>query len=187
MSYEVSERRACQALGFPRSSQRYQSIRRDRAELRIRLRDLAAVRVRYGYRRLHLLLRREGYLVNAKLIYRLYCEEGLTMRSKRPRRHRSGQVRQDRQPAQGLNDRWSMDFIAEQLSNGQRLRILTLVDNFSRESLAVQAGRRFTGDQVVRRSSRSRSAQDHPGRQWPGVYLEIVGPLGLEPGRAARL
>ena len=149
VSYEVSERRACTALGFPRSSQRYQSVREDRAELRIRLRDLAAVRVRYGYRRLHVLLRREGYEVNHKLVYRLYCEEGLTIRSKRPRRHRSGQVRKERRLATHSNERWSMDFMAEQLFDGRRLRIFTLVDNFSRESLALRAGRRFTGDQVV--------------------------------------
>jgi putative transposase len=136
-------------LGFPRASLRYQSVRDDRAELRIRLRDLAAVRVRYGYRRLHLLLRREGYLVNHKLVYRLYCEEGLTMRAKRPRRHRSSQVRQQRQPASRPNERWSMDFMTEQLFDGRCLRILTLVDNFSRESLAIQVGRRFTGDHVV--------------------------------------
>jgi putative transposase len=117
--------------------------------LRIRLRDLAAVRVRYGYRRLHTLLQREGYQVNHKLIYRLYCEEGLTMRSKKPRRHRSGQVRKERLTATRPNERWSMDFMAEQLFDGRRLRILTLVDNFSRESLAIQVGRRFTGDHVV--------------------------------------
>lgn len=136
-------------MGIPRSSQRYQSVREDRAEVRIRLRDLAAVRVRYGYRWLHVLLRREGYLVNHKLVYRLYCEEGLTMRSKRPRRHRGGHVRKERQPASRSNERWSMDFMAEQLFDGRRLRILTLVDNFSRESLALCAGLRFTGDHVV--------------------------------------
>lgn len=75
MAYEVSERRACRALGFPRATHRYQSIRDDRAKLRIRLRDLAAARVRYGYRRLHLLLQREGRQVNHKLVYRIYCEE----------------------------------------------------------------------------------------------------------------
>jgi len=125
-------------LGFPRSSQRYQSVRKDRADLRIRLRDLAAVRVSYGYRRLHLLLRREGYLVNAKLVYRLYCEEGLTMRSKRPRRHRSSQVRKDRQPAVGLNERWSMDFMAEQLIDGRRVRIFTLVLEFCKMAFQAQ-------------------------------------------------
>lgn len=149
VAYAVSERRACAACGFPRSSHRYQSILDDRAEIRLRLRDLAATRVRYGYRRLHVMLRREGYLVREKLVYRLYCEEGLTMRAKRPRRHRSSRARQERQPAVTLNDRWSMDFMAEQLFDGRRLRILTLVDNFSRESLAIQVGRRFTGDHVV--------------------------------------
>jgi len=147
--YAVSERRACTACGFPRSSHRYQSIRDDRAEIRMRLRDLAATRIRYGYRRLHILLQREGWRVNQKLVYRLYCEEGLAMRSKRPRRHRSSQVRQERQPASRLNERWSMDFMAEQLFDGRRLRILTLVDNFSRESLMLHVGRRFTGDHVV--------------------------------------
>ena len=147
--YAVSERRACVACGLPRSSHRYQSIRDDRAEIRMRLRDLAATRVRYGYRRLHILLQREGWRVNQKLVYRLYCEEGLTIRSKRPRRHRSSQMRQEHQPTSRLNERWSMDFMAEQLYDGRRLRILTLVDNFSRESLMLQVGRRFTGDHVV--------------------------------------
>jgi putative transposase len=148
-AYGVSERRACQALGYPRSSQRYQSVGKDRGELRVRLRDLAAVRVRYGYRRLHVLLRREGYRVNHKLVYRLYCEEGLTMRTKRRRRHRSGQIRTERSPATRPSERWSMDFMAEQLYDGRRLRVLTLVDNFSRESLALRVGQRFTGDDVV--------------------------------------
>lgn len=149
MVYTVSQRRACTALGFPRSSQRYQSVRDDRAALRIRLRDLAATRVRYGYRRLHILLRREGWQVNAKLVYRLYREEGLTMRTKRPRRHRSSRVRAERPQTTRVGQRWSMDFMAEQLFDGRRLRILTLVDNFSRESLALRVGRRFTGDHVV--------------------------------------
>ncbi len=86
--YAVSERRACSTLGFPRASHRYRSIRDDRANLRIRLRDLAAGRAHYGYRRLHILLLREGWQVNHKLIYRLYVEEGLQMRRKRPRRNR---------------------------------------------------------------------------------------------------
>ncbi len=85
-SYQVSERKACHALSFARSSHRYQS-RTDRQDfLRIRLRDLAAVRVHYGYRRLHILLGREGWQINHKRVYRLYTEEGLTMRRKRPKR-----------------------------------------------------------------------------------------------------
>src|SRR5262249_7945135 len=96
MAYQVSERRACAGLRFPRSSHRYASVRAERAELRIRLRDLAAVRVRYGYRRLHVLLRREGWPVNHQLVYRLYVEEGLILRSKKPKRHKSSQSRHER-------------------------------------------------------------------------------------------
>ena len=148
-AYEVSERRACRATGFPQSSHRYQSVRDDRAELRIRLRDLAASRVHYGYIRLHMLLRREGWQVNHKLVYRLYKEEGLRMRRKRPRRNRSCQVRVTRPASTVANENWSMDFMADQLFNGQRFRILTLVDNFTRESLAIEVGTRLTGDHVV--------------------------------------
>jgi putative transposase len=149
VAYAVSERRVCQALGFPRSSHRYQSVRDERAELRVRLRDLAASRVHYGYRRLHVLLRREGWKVGPKLVYRLYIEEGLQMRSKRPRRHKSCQVRRQRATIARLNESWSMDFMADQLFDGRRFRLLTLVDNFSRESLAIRVGQRLTGDDVV--------------------------------------
>ncbi len=126
--YEASERRVCRALGFPRSSHRYQSVCDDRAELRIRLRDLASTRVRYGYQRLHVLLRREGWQVNHKLVYRLYCEEGLQMRNKTPRRHRSCHVRRERKVARRINEMWSMDFMANQLQSGQRFPLLTLVE-----------------------------------------------------------
>ena len=149
LSYQVSERHACRSLGFPRGTHRYQSIRDDRAALRHRLRELAAVRVHYGYQRLHVLLRREGWQVNHKLVYRLYCEEGLGIRRRRPRRNRSCQVRQPRVLATRINETWSMDFMADQLFSGRRFRILTLVDNFSRESLAIRVGQRLTGDDVV--------------------------------------
>ena len=88
-AYAIGERRACRATGFHRSSQRYRARRDPQTELRVRLRDLAASRVRYGYRRLHVLLRREGWPVNAKRVYRLYSEEGLTIRAKVPRRKRA--------------------------------------------------------------------------------------------------
>jgi putative transposase len=142
MAYEVSERRACRTLGFPRATHRYESVRDDRAELRIRLRDLAATRVHYGYKRLHILLMREGWQVNHKLVYRIYCEEGLQMRKKRPRRNKSCSVRRERSRAGAVNETWSMDFMADQLLSGQRIRILTLVDNLSRESLAIEVRRR---------------------------------------------
>ena len=97
VSYAVSQRRACSVLCLARSTCRYESIANDWAELRIRLRDLAATQVRYGYRRLHILLRREGWKVGATLILRLYQEEGLAMRRRSPRRRRSVQTRPDSQ------------------------------------------------------------------------------------------
>jgi putative transposase len=150
VAYRVAERRACRVLGFARSSFRYQSRRDPRAELRVRLRDLAASRVHYGYVRLWVLLRREGWVVNKKLVYRLYCEEGLGIRRRKPRRRKSVQVREARVPVQHANETWSMDFMSDQLVGGQRFRLLTLVDNHSRESLAIEVGQRLTGDDVVR-------------------------------------
>jgi putative transposase len=88
--------------------------------------------------------------VNHKLVYRLYVEEGLQMRTKTPQRHKSCRVRQERPRATSSNESWSMDYMANQLFNGQRFRILTIVDNFSRESLAIQAGQRMTGNDVVK-------------------------------------
>ena len=150
MTYQVAERRACRVLGFPRASHRYRSVRDPRAELRIRLRDLASSRVHYGYLRLHVLLKREGWVVNKKLVYRLYCEEGLGIRRRKPRRRKSVQVREARAVAAHINENWSMDFVSDRLIGGERFRLLTLVDNFSRESLAIEVGQRLTGDDVVR-------------------------------------
>lgn len=171
VSCEVSEQRACKTLAFPRATQRYQSVLDDRAELRLRVRDLAAARPGYGYRRLHILLKREGWKVNHKLVYRLYCEEGLAMRKKPPRRRRSVERRTKKVSATHRNECWSMDFISDQLYSGQRFRILTLVDNFTRESLATHAGKRLTGDDVVQVLQ---SIVEHRGR--PGAIFVDNGP-----------
>ena len=113
------------------------------------MRDLAASRVRYGYRRLHILLQREGWKVNHKLVYRLHLEEGLQVRTKTPRRHKSCRKRIERPEAGRPDESWSMDFMSDQLFNGRRFRLLTLVENFTRESLAIRIGQRLTGDDVV--------------------------------------
>jgi putative transposase len=105
--------------------------------------------VRYGYRRLHILLKREGWRVNHKLVYRLYIEEGLQMRIKTPRRHKSCRARVERPKAARANESWSMDFVSDQLFDGRRFRLLTLVDNFTRESLAIRLGQQLKGDDVV--------------------------------------
>jgi putative transposase len=115
----------------------------------MRMRDIAAARVRYGYRRIYILLRREGWKVNHKRVYRLYLLEGLNLRTKgRKKRIRSLQ-RPERPQATRLNERWSMDFVSDALFDGKRFRALTIVDNVSRECLAIEVGQGMRGDQVV--------------------------------------
>jgi putative transposase len=115
----------------------------------MRIRDIATVRVRYGYKRICVLLRREGWQINHKRVYRLYCEEGLNLRVKKKRKRPGAALRIPRQQALGLNDTWSMDFAADSLFNGRRFRVLTVVDNFSRECLGVKVGQSLKGEQVV--------------------------------------
>ena len=148
-SYAVSKRRGCGVLCFSRTPHRYVSIRDDQAPLKLRIREIAEARVRYGYQRIHVLLRLEGWLVNRKRVYRLYKEEGLNLRSKRPRRHVSGAHREQLPPATTPNDRWSMDFVSDALFDGRRFRALTVVDNFTRECLAIEVDKGIKGEQVV--------------------------------------
>jgi len=145
----VSERRACRVTKVNRGLYRYKFQTDDQAFLRKRIKEIAAVRVRYGYRRIHVLLRREGWRINHKRVYRLYCEEGLHLRNKRPRRHVSAAHRVERPLASRPNESWSMDFVSDALFDGQRLRALTLIDNYTRESLAIEVDRGITGKQVV--------------------------------------
>jgi putative transposase len=149
LCYEVSQRRVCQILEFSRSSYRYHSIADEQAALRIRIRDLAYARVSYGYRRIHVLLRREGWKVNHKRVYRLYKQEGLIMRPKKPRRHVTACRRMERIEATIPDGSWSMDFMSDELFNGRRIRLLTLVDNFTRESLAIEVDTHLGGHRVA--------------------------------------
>ena len=136
-------------LRFNRSTQRYESVADEQAALRIRIRDLALARVSYGYRRIHVLLQREGWVVNHKRVYRLYREEGLLMRPRKPRRHVSGRNRIERPMATAPNESWSMDFMSDELAGGHRIRLLTLVDDFTRESPAIEVDRSLGGHRVV--------------------------------------
>src|ERR1700752_4050159 len=120
------EKRACGLMGITRWSNRYRSHGDPQTELRLRLRDLAASRVRYGYRRLTVLLRRQGWHVNAKRIYRLYREEGLQVRTKQ-RAKRASHARVALPTAVRPNQRWSMDFVSDQLVDGRWFRILTVI------------------------------------------------------------
>jgi putative transposase len=110
-TWQVSIRRACRALPVDRSSYHYRSRRAGQAHLTERIREIAATRVRYGYRRIHVLLRREGWRVNAKRVYRLYREMGLQLRNKTPKRRVKAKLREDRQSATRANETWAMDFV----------------------------------------------------------------------------
>jgi putative transposase len=114
-------RRACELAQISRATADYRSCKRSRAELRIRLRDLATVRVRYGYQRLHVLLRREGWRVNHKLIWRLYKEEGLEVRTQKKKKRVSA-PRVVLPAPTGPNEHWSMDFVSDALFDGRRFR-----------------------------------------------------------------
>ena len=111
--------------------------------------EIAQVRIRYGYWRIFTLLRREGWPDNHKRVYRIYKEEGLNLRSKRPRRSRMAAQRLDRPQLSSINQCWSMDFVADQLFDGRKFRSLTIVENFSRKCLAIQVGQSIKGMDVV--------------------------------------
>lgn len=148
VGFRVSERRACRIIGMRRSSYRIRCRARDQSALRQRIREIAAVRVRYGYRRIHTLLRREGWPVNVKRVYRLYRLEGLSLRLK-ARKKRVSAPRAVPTPPQTPNEQWSMDFMSDSLYDGRRFRVLTLVDNMSRESPAIAVDSGFSGQRVV--------------------------------------
>jgi len=147
--YRISERHACRLVHISTSVYRYQSTRDGQVPLRMRINEIAAVRVRYGYKRIHVLLRREGWAINHKRVYRIYCEEGLNLRAKRPRRHVSAAHRIKLPAATGVNESWSMDFVTDSLFNGRRFRSLTVVDNYSRECLAIEVGQHIRGEDVT--------------------------------------
>lgn len=145
----MSERRACRVIDADRKSVRCRSARDDDAGLREKLRELANQRRRFGYRRLHILLRREGIMINRKKTQRLYKEEGLAVRRRRSRRRAVG----TRAPAPVLalpNQRWSLDFVHDQMASGRRFRVLNVVDDVTRECLAAVPDTSISGRRVVR-------------------------------------
>lgn len=147
--YGASQTQACAVLRISRSVFGYRSRARDARPLLQRIKEIAATRVHYGYRRVHVLLRREGWRDNCKRVYRLYRVEGLSLRHCRPRRNKSARLRQPKQLVRSINDIWSMDFVADALFDGRRLRALTVVDNYTRECLAIEVGQSLKGDDVV--------------------------------------
>ncbi|WP_316186356.1 MULTISPECIES: IS3 family transposase [unclassified Bradyrhizobium] len=149
----MSERRACKAIGCCRMTVRYQTSRADDAGLRQRMRAIAHERRRFGYRRLHVLLKREGYLVNHKKLFRLYREERLTVRRRGGRKRALGTRAPMTLPLLA-NDRWSLDFVSDQMTDGRRFRILTVVDDCTRECLTLVADTSLSGARVARELDR---------------------------------
>ncbi len=147
--YQVSERRACRAFGFQRSSMRYKIRSEEPAGLREALRTIAAERPRFGYRRVHELLKRGGWKVNHKRVHRIYRAEGLAVR-RRKRKRLAARARVVRPPATRANHRWQMDFVLDQLADGRRFRTLNVMDSFTREGLAIEVDTSLPGARVVR-------------------------------------
>jgi putative transposase len=147
--YEVSQRRACSAIGVDRTSVRYRSRRSDDGIIRVRLRELAATRRRFGYRRLLLMIRGEGLKINHKKLRRLYAEERLQVRRRGGRKRAMG-TRAPMTLPQSPNQRWSLDFVSDTLADSRRFRMLAVVDDFTRECIILVADTSLSGARVTR-------------------------------------
>ncbi len=147
--WQLSERRACGLAMVCRATVRYQTRRTDDESVRLRLRELAALRKRFGYRRLGVLLRREGIVVNHKRVYRLYREEGLSLR-RRKRKRLTSEGRGPGETASRPDQVWSLDFVSDALAPGRRLKLLTVVDTYTRESLVVEVDTSISGERMAR-------------------------------------
>ena len=156
-----SQRRACALVGMHPKTYRYVSVRTDDAGLRATLKALAQERRRFGYRRLHILLKRAGVAVNHKRVFRLYREERLTVRRRGGRKRAIG-TRAPMAIPQGPNQRWSIDFVADVLSDGRRFRILAVVDDFTRECLALVVDTSLSGVRVARELDRIVRERERP-------------------------
>ncbi len=128
----------------------------------MRLKELAEARVRYGYRRLHVLLQREGWQANHKKIYRLYSDEGLSIRTRSPRRRHACRYRSRRAVAEGMNDVWAMDFVSDKLFDGRGFQVLTIVDCCTREALSTAPRTNFRAYQVIEKLDRLAALRGKP-------------------------
>jgi putative transposase len=165
-TWQVSIRRACGVLRAERSSYHYRGSRADQANLKKRIQEIAETRVRYGYRWIHVLLRREGWDVNGKHVYRLYKELDLQLRRKPPKRRVKAKLRDGRSTESCSNEVWAMDFVHDQLASGSKLRILTVVDTFSRFSPAVVPRFGFRAPDVIEALERVCSEVGYPASIW---------------------
>ncbi len=148
-THGVSQRRACQVLAVDRSSVRYRSLRPDDVEARAAMKAVAGERRRFGYRRIHIMLARQGIVMNLKKLRRLYREERLQVRRRGGRKRALGTRRPMLVP-DAVNRRWSLDFVSDAFTDGRRFRVLAVVDDFSRECLALVADTSLSGHRVAR-------------------------------------
>ena len=160
--WAISIRRACAAIRFDPTTYRYKSRRSGQAALEQRIREICQTRMRFGYRRVHVLLRREGWAINPKRTYRIYRELGMQLRNKTPRRRVKAKLRENRVEAAGPNEVWATDFVHDQLATGRKIRVLTVVDTFSRYSPALDAGFSYRGEDVVATLERVCSRLGYP-------------------------
>lgn len=167
----MSERRACKATGFCRMTVRYQTTRANDGVLRERMKAMAAERRRFGYRSLHVLLRREGFAVNHKRPFRIYREERLTVRRRGGLKRAIGTRAPMLTPLKP-NERWSVDFVSDQFTDGRRFRILAIVDDCTRECLGLLADTSLSGLRVARELDRLMAERGRPAM--------IVGDNGSE-------
>ena len=160
--YGTSMRRATSLLKLSRSVYLYRSQARDASVLKLRIKEIADTRVHYGYRRVHVMLRREGFKDNHKRVYRVYRDAGLSLRHRRPRRNKAARLRQPKQIVTAMNEIWSMDFVSDATFDGRKLRALTVVDCYTRECLAIAVGQSLKGGDVVTTLNRIVAARGMP-------------------------
>ncbi len=158
----MSQRRACTALNVDRSTVRYQSHRADDADLRDAIKRVSKERRRFGYRRIHVMVRREGFEVNHKKLRRIYREERLQVRRRGGRKRALG-TRKPMMVPDGPNQRWSLDFVSDAFTDGRRFRILAVVDDHTRENLCLIADTSLSGLRVTRELDRIIADHGKPG------------------------
>lgn len=155
----MSQRRACDVLNIDRSTVRYQSVRADDTDLREAMKKVAAERRRFGYRRIHVMLGRQGIHMNQKKLRRLYREEKLAVRKRGGRKRALGTRRPMVVPSRA-NERWSLDFVSDAFTDGRRFRVLAVVDDFSRECLALVADTSLSGLRMTRELDASSNSEE---------------------------
>jgi putative transposase len=178
--YGLKLARACRLIKQVRSTQYLHSTKDPKLPLRQRLKELAQVRLRWGYRRLHVLLKREGFQLGVNQTYRSYRLEELQLRSWRKKSSKTTMPRHARMQPLRVNDAWSMEFVADQLADGTKIRLLTIIDIHSRESLAIVVGHRLRGEDVVAALNRIVEKRSAPkclfvdnGSEFSGQLLDL--------------